>query len=295
MRRRSATIAEMPELPEVEALARYLDTRLRGSVVAGVSLRSVAALKTFDPQPMALAGLSVAGVARRGKFIDIGCPPLHLVVHMARAGWMRLSDQPREVRASLRGPLIMVVAFEDGRSLEVTEQGTEKRLAVYVVRSITDVASIARLGPDALDVSLTPERFAQLLHAQHGPIKSVLADQTVLSGVGNAYSDEILHAARLSPFRKAESLRDDELRALHATLRRVLAAAVSEAENADPSTLKAAKRQRLRVRGRTGEPCPVCGDIIRQVAFASRSFQYCATCQTEGRVYADRRLSRLLR
>jgi formamidopyrimidine-DNA glycosylase len=189
----------------------------------------------------------------------------------------------------------MVVSFEDGRTLEVTEQGTEKRLAVYIVKSVDDVPGIARLGPDALAGELTPQRFAELLHAQPGTIKSVLADQTVVAGIGNAYSDEILHSARLSPFRRANSLDDPELAALYATMRSVLSAAVDEAASAGPSSLKAAKRMRMRVHGRTGEPCPVCGDTIRQVAFAKRSFQYCATCQTAGRVYADRRLSRLLR
>ena len=288
-------VATMPELPEVTALARSLDTQLRGAVIAGMSMRSVAALKTFDPPPAALGGLRVVGCARFGKFVDLQCAGLDLVVHMARAGWMRLRDQPREARATLRGPLVMVVSFEDGRALEVTEQGTEKRVAVYIVRSVAEVPGIARLGPDALDAGLTPQRFATLLRAQPGTIKSVLADQAVVAGIGNAYSDEILHAARLSPFRKATSLDDAEVRTLYATMRGTLVDAVEQAASAEPSTLKAAKRLRLRIHGRTGEPCPVCGDAIRQVSFAKRSFQYCATCQTGGRVYADRRLSRLLR
>jgi len=285
----------MPELPEVTALARSLDSQLRGAVIADVSMRSVAALKTFDPPPAALRGLRITGCSRSGKFLDIQCPPLHLVVHLARAGWMRLRDEPRETRAALRGPLVMIVSFADGRALEVTEQGTEKRLAVYIVRSVADVPGVARLGPDALDADLTAGRFAQLMHAQPGTLKSVLADQSVISGIGNAYSDEILHAARLSPFSRANSLTDAELATLYATTRSVLLAAVDEAASEDPSRLKAAKRVRMRVHGRTGEPCPVCGDTIRQVSFAKRSFQYCATCQTGGRVYADRRLSRLLR
>jgi formamidopyrimidine-DNA glycosylase len=285
----------MPELPEVEALTRSLAAHLSGAIVTAVSMRSVAALKTFDPSPQALVGRRVTGSTRRGKFVVLECAPLDLVVHLARAGWMRLRDEPRELRGSLRGPLVMVVAFEDGRALEVTEQGTEKRLAVYVVRSLDDVPGIARLGPDALDPGLTPSLFAERLRAEHGTLKSVLADQGVVAGIGNAYSDEILHAARLSPFRKASSLDDGEIEALLATTRRILTDAVRDAAQADPTTMKPAKRLRMRVHGRTGEPCPVCGDVVRQVAFSTRSFQYCATCQTGGRVYADRRLSRLLR
>lgn len=285
----------MPELPEVEALTRSLDAHLRGATVIGVSMRSVAALKTFDPSPQALVGMRVTGATRRGKFVVLECAPLDLVVHLARAGWMRLRDEPRDARPGLRGPLVMVVAFEDGRALEVTEQSTEKRLAVYVVRSLDDVPGIARLGPDALDANLTPSRFAELLRAERGTLKSVLADQVVVAGIGNAYSDEILHAAQLSPFRKASSLKEAETKTLFATTRRILTEAVEDAEQADPTTMKSAKRLRMRVHGRTGEACPVCGDVVRQVAFATRSFQYCATCQTAGRVYADRRLSRLLR
>ena len=284
----------MPELPEVTVLAAALDTRLRGARVGSVSMRSVSALKTFDPPIDALRVLAVAGCTRRGKFLDLEAPPLHLVVHLALAGWMRLRDQAGNGRPALRGPLMLVLGFEDGRVLEVTEQGTEKRLAVYVVRDPGDVAGIARLGPDALDPALTPDALAGLLRAQRGTIKTVLADQRVLAGVGNAYSDEILHAARLSPFRRADSLDDAEIASLHASLRGVLDAAVASAAASGPEALREAKRVRMRIHGHTGDPCPACGDVIRQVAMA-RPFQYCATCQTRGRVYADRRMSRLLR
>lgn len=285
----------MPELPEVAALTSALDERLGGARVASVSLRSIAALKTYDPPLDALCGLEVAGADRHGKFIVVLAPPLHLVVHLARAGWMRLRATAGTARPTLRGPLLLSVGFDDGRVLDITEQGTERRLAIYLVRDVADVPGIARLGPDALDGSLDAAALRELLQAQHGTLKSVLADQAVVAGIGNAYSDEILHASRLSPFRRADSLDGGETASLHQAMREVLQQALESAQRADPAELKEAKRAGMRVHGRAGEACPVCGDVIREVSFTSRSFQYCPACQTGGRVYADRRLSRLLR
>jgi formamidopyrimidine-DNA glycosylase len=285
----------MPELPEVEALCRSFDARLRGRVVSKVSVRSVAVLKTFDPPATALEGLAFDSCVRRGKFIDLSAPPLHLVVHLARGGWIRLRDTPTNARPSLRGPLAVIVTLDDGGSLEITEHGTDKRLAVSVVRSPTDVPGVARLGVDALDPGLSPARLGSLLGGQRGTLKSVIADQSVIAGIGNAYSDEILHAAGLSPFRHASALTGEELARLAAATRDVLTAAVAMAVDSDPAALKDGKRQSMRVHGRTGLLCPVCGDTVREVSLASRSFQYCPGCQTGGRVFADRRLSRLLR
>ena len=285
----------MPELPEVEALCRSFDSRLRGRVVARAAVRSVAVLKTFDPRITALEGLAVQGCTRRGKFIDLSLPPLHLVVHLARGGWINLRDRPTNARPSLRGPLAVMIGLEDGGSLEITEFGKDKRLAVYVVRDPMDVPGIARLGIDALDPALGAGALGVLLREQKGTLKSVLADQSVIAGIGNAYSDEILHAAQLSPFRHADALSDEELDRLAAAIRDVLTAAVALAVDSDPGSLKDGKRQSMRVHGRTGLPCPVCGETVREVSLASRSFQYCPRCQTGGRVLADRRLSRLLR
>src|SRR4029077_2306583 len=196
----------MPELPEVEALCRSFDTRLRGRFVTRVNVRSVAVLKTFDPPASALEGLAFGGCDRRGKFLDLELPPLHLVVHLARGGWIRLLDKPTNARPSLRGPLAVIVTLEDGGSLEITEHGTDKRLAVSIVRDPRDVPGVARLGIDALDPGLSARRLGEILHNQRGTLKSVLADQSVIAGIGNAYSDEILHAAQLSPFRHADAV-----------------------------------------------------------------------------------------
>ena len=285
----------MPELPEVEALCRSFDTTLQGRAVERMSVRSVAVLKTFDPPTSALEGLAFDGCVRRGKFIDLALPPLHLVVHLARGGWIRLRDKPTNARPSLRGPLAVVLTLEDGGSLEITEHGTDKRLAVSVVKDPLDVPGVARLGIDALDPLLSASMLGRILHGQRGTLKSVLADQSVIAGIGNAYSDEILHAACLSPFRHADALDDSELERLKAAVGDVLSAAVALALSSDPAALKEGKRQSMRVHGRTGLPCPVCGDTVREVSLASRSFQYCPRCQTGGRVLADRRMSRLLR
>jgi formamidopyrimidine-DNA glycosylase len=286
----------MPELPEVTALAAGLTKRMRGRSISAARLRSIGALKTYDPPLQALVGASVEGWSRHGKFLDMTAGDLHLVVHLARAGWIRWRDRLTEARPSLRGPMALQLELDGGAGIDVTEQGTEKRLALYVVRDPgSDVPGIARLGVDVLDNSLDAGRLAELLRERRGQLKTVLADQSLIAGVGNAYSDEVLHVAGLSPFRQAAALTTDEVGRLHAALRSVMADAVDRAAGVDIGELKPDKKQHLRVHGRTGQPCPVCGDTIREVSLSTRSFQYCPTCQTEGRVLADRRLSRLLR
>jgi len=286
----------MPELPEVAALAGGLTERMRGHTVVAARLRSIGALKTYDPPLQALAGARVDGWTRHGKFLDMAAGDLHLVVHLARAGWIRWRERLGEARATLRGPLALQLELDGGSGIDITEQGTEKRLALYVVRDpSTDVPGIARLGVDVLDRALDAAMLRKLLRARRGQLKTLLADQTLIAGVGNAYSDEILHAARLSPFRQASALSDEEADRLHHSLRMVMTDAVERTRDLDIGDLKPDKREHMAVHGRTGEPCPVCGDTVRQVSLATRSFQYCPTCQTGGRVLADRRLSRLLR
>ncbi len=286
----------MPELPEVEALTRYLDARVRGRRVEAVQLLSFAALKTFDPPLDALRGRELQGCTRRGKFLALQAETLYLVTHLARAGWLRWRETLEIKPGKLgRGPLALRVRLDDGSGLELTEQGTEKRLAVYVVRSLDDVPGIAELGVDPFSGDFDSAALGALLHGESGQLKHALTDQRLVAGVGNAYSDEALHVARLSPFRRASSLDAEEVERLHAALVEVLRDAVQRSEGLPLTDLKAEKKTGLRVHGRTGQPCPVCGDTVREVAFASKSLQYCPTCQTGGRVLADRRLSRLLK
>ncbi len=290
----------VPELPEVEALAAFLRENAVGRVVTRVDLAAVQAIKTFDPPLSALGGLELTGVSRVGKFLDLDVSGLHLVVHLARAGWLhwRTALPPAPPKPG-KGPLALRVHLspaEDGAlpdGFDLTEAGTRKGLAVYVVRSVADVPGVARLGPDALSVDR--EQFAALLAGKHGQLKGALTDQTLVAGIGNAYSDEILHAARLSPFKPADKLTDDELVRLHSAVFDVLTDALARQVGQRAATLKGEKRSGLTVHARTGLPCPVCGDTVREVSFADTSLQYCPTCQTGGKPLADRRMSKLLK
>lgn len=289
----------MPELPEVEALRDFLVGSLVGHEVVRVLPVAISVLKTYDPPVSAFEGRRVTDVRRHGKFLDIEADggELHLVTHLARAGWLqwkdRLPDGPP--RPGGRNPLALRVALETGEGFDLTEAGTQKRLAVYVVRDPAQVPGIARLGPDPLADEFDVTRFAGLLAGERRQIKGALRDQGLIAGIGNAYSDEILHAARMSPFRLTSSLRPEEIRHLHEALRTTLTEAVERSRGLAAGRLKAEKKSGLRVHGRTGEPCPACGDTVREVSFSDSSLQYCPTCQMGGKPLADRRLSRLLK
>lgn len=285
----------MPELPEVEALAAYLRERAAGHAIERVEVSAISALKTYDPPVSVLAGQVITGAGRHGKFLDITVgPDLHLVVHLARAGWLHYREtlSPGFLRPG-KGPIALRVRLDDGSGFDLTEAGTQKKLAAYLVGDVSSVPGVARLGPDVLDVSA--ETFAERLRGRRGQVKGVLTDQGVLAGVGNAYSDEILHAAKLSPFAITDRLTDEQMTRLYEQTRRVLADAVERSVGQKAATLKSEKRSGLLVHARTGLPCPVCGEIIREVSFADKTLQYCPGCQTGGKPLADRRLSRLVR
>ncbi|MFJ6902745.1 Fpg/Nei family DNA glycosylase [Streptomyces griseoluteus] len=287
----------MPELPEVEALKDFLTEHLAGRRVTRVQPLAISVLKTYDPPVTALEGTEITAVRRYGKFLDLQSDGgLHLVTHLARAGWLHWRDRvPDTPPRPGKGPLALRVALEDGEGFDLTEAGTQKRLAVYVVRDPAQVPGIARLGPDPLADDFDEERFAELLKGERRRLKGALRDQSLIAGVGNAYSDEILHAAKMSPYKLAASLTPEETTRLHTALRTTLTEAVERSRGIAAGRLKAEKKSGLRVHGRTGEPCPVCGDTIREVSFSDSSLQYCPTCQTGGKPLADRRLSRLLK
>ncbi|EWS99634.1 DNA lyase [Intrasporangium oryzae NRRL B-24470] len=286
----------MPELPEVQALVDFLAERTDGLAVVKVELASISVLKTFDPPPQALEGAPIDGVHRHGKFLDIDVDGTHLVFHLARAGWLRWSDQlPDTVLRPGKSPIALRVRLSDGSGFDLTEAGTKKSLAAYIVRDPAQVPGIARLGPDPLADDFTREVFGAILAGRRTQIKGLLRDQEVIAGIGNAYSDEILHVAKLSPFAIAGSLTPDVVDRLYAALRETLSSAVAAASGKPAKELKDAKRAGMRVHARTGLPCPVCGDVVREVSFADTSLQYCATCQTGGKPLADRRMSRLLK
>ena len=286
----------MPELPEVHALAADLDARLRGRTVARLDLHSFAALKTFDPPVSALVDQVIRGVTRHGKFLDFTIGDLHLVMHLARAGWVRWNDGTRPTPARTgKSPLAAQLLLDDGTGLNITEAGTKKSLAIYLVHQPADVPGIARLGPDPLSEDFTEERFQGILAAAgRAQIKGVLRNQSTIAGIGNAYSDEILHVAKMSPFKPA-SMNPDETARLYDAMQTTLRDAIARSEGLAASELKKEKKSGMRVHGRTGEACPVCGDTVRQVIFHDSTLQYCPTCQTGGKPLADRVLSRLLK
>jgi len=291
-------LARVPELPEVEALALDLRGRLTDRAIARVDIAAFSALKTFDPPLSALYGALVEDVTRHGKFLDITASGLHLVVHLSRAGWVRWRDEVPKLppKPSHKSPLAARVVLDDGSGLDITEAGTQKRLAIYVVRKPSDVPGIERLGPDPLAEDFTIDVLGQILaDAGRAQIKGVLRHQGTIAGIGNAYSDELLHAARMSPFKPASSIEGEDLQVLYDAIRTVLGEAVERSRGLAAADLKGEKKSHLAVHGRTGQPCPVCGDTVREVSFADSSLQYCPTCQTGGKPLADRRTSKFLK
>jgi formamidopyrimidine-DNA glycosylase len=311
----------VPELPEVESLAVYLRERAAGRVIDRADSAAISVLKTYRPDLTALRGRVLHTAVRHGKFLDLvalapqpaasgpaaaggaagqgaapGNEPLHLVMHLARAGWLRWREKlPAEPPRPGKGPLAFRLRFADGAGFDLTEAGTQKRLAVYLVADPAEVPGVAALGPDPLADSFTVDALAGLLAGRRTQIKGVLRDQKIIAGIGNAYSDEVLHVAKMSPFKLATSLTSDEVAGLHDAIISTLRAAITRSAGLAAGDLKAEKKSGLRVHGRAGQPCPVCGDTVREVSFADSALQYCPACQTGGKPLADRRMSRLLR
>jgi formamidopyrimidine-DNA glycosylase len=297
----------VPELPEVESLAADLRDRALFRAIDRADIAEFSVLKTYDPPLSALHGAVLTDVTRHGKFLDLVTRPpdqdqagsagsLHLITHLARGGWLRWREEmPAQPARPGKGPLAFRLRFADGAGFDLTEAGTRKRLAVYLVTDPQAVPGIASLGPDPLAPEFTAEVLGSLLAGRRTQIKGVLRDQKIIAGIGNAYSDEVLHAARMSPFRLASSLSPDDVAALYDVIVGTLRSAVERSDGLAASDLKKEKKAGLAVHGRAGEKCPVCGDVIREVSFADSALQYCATCQTGGKPLADRRLSRLLK
>lgn len=280
----------MPEQPELDAAAGHLREMLPGRTIDRVDVAAISVLKSPDP-PGSLTGQVITGVRRRGKYLFLDTEARSLVVHLALAGWLRHHERAPATRPGPRkGPLALRIVLDDGSALDVTEQGTRKSVAVWLTARPLQLEAVARLGPEALDVD--EETFTQMLTATSSHLKTVLTDQRSLAGIGNSWSDEILHRARLSPFAAAN--RQDD-RDLHATMSAVLGEATEALAQVPLSRLKTAKKKLLGVHGRAGESCPVCGGTIAEVSFVERSLQYCPACQSGGRRLRDRRMDRLLR
>jgi len=282
----------MPELPELDVLAENLAARLGGARVASVRVVSVAALKTFDPPIDALVGRAVTGAGRRAKYVWLELGELLLVMHLSLGGRLVLGAKPASRKVAA-----LTVELDDGRVLSITEGGTQRRAAVWLVDDVEKVPGLAGLGPEPLDPGFTVERLAAILAEGGHTLKRMHTDQRAMAGVGNAWSDDVLHRAKLSPFARPERLDAGEIASLHAALVGVLTEArgsLAEQVGGEVEIPRAAER-RFAVHGRAGAACFVCGDTIRSVWMGERETSYCPTCQTGGRVLADRRRSRFLR
>jgi formamidopyrimidine-DNA glycosylase len=285
----------MPELPEVEALAQDLGRRLDGHAITTVHLAQFAALKTFDPPLSALSGAFVEDVRRHGKYLDITAGGLHLVTHLARAGWIhwKATIPALPPKPSSKSTIAARVVLDDDTGFDLTEAGTKKSLAIWVVRDPLDVPGLATLGPDPLTEGFTVDVLAEILRVGgRKQIKGILRAQGIIAGIGNAYSDEILWQVGLSPYKPADQIDAAEL---WAAIRATLTDAVERSSGLAASELKAEKKSNLAVHGQTGKACPRCGDTVLEVSFADSSLQYCPTCQTGGKPLADRRMSKLLK
>ena len=287
----------MPELPEVESLAAFLREHAVGHAVARADAASFSVLKTFDPPLTALTGQVITEVGRHGKFLDLSTDQgLHLITHLARAGWLRWRDDlPTAPPKPGKSPLAFRLRLDDGSGFDLTEQGTKKRLAVYLVRDPAEVPGVATLSPDPLAPDFTMDTLSGLLAGRRTQIKGVLRDQSIIAGIGNAYSDEVVHVAKMSPFKIAASLTPEDVAVLFDAIKTTLGEAVKRSAGLAAADLKGEKKSGLRVHGRAGQECPACGDTVREVSFADSGLQYCPTCQTGGKPLADRRLSRLLK
>jgi formamidopyrimidine-DNA glycosylase len=287
----------VPELPEVESLAAFLRAHAVGHTIARADAASFSVLKTFDPPLDSLTGHVITEVGRHGKFIDISSDQgLHLIMHLARAGWLRWRDElPTAPPKPGKSPIAFRLRLDDGSGFDLTEAGTRKRLAVYLVRDPAEVPGVATLGPDPMAADFTEQTLAGLLTGRRTQVKGVLRDQHIIAGIGNAYSDEVLHAAKMSPFKIASSMTPADVATLYDAIKTTLAEAVERSAGLAAADLKSEKKSGLRVHGKAGQDCPVCGDTIKEVSFADSAMQYCPTCQTGGKPLADRRLSRLLK
>ncbi|MGL4305002.1 MAG: DNA-formamidopyrimidine glycosylase family protein [Mycobacteriaceae bacterium] len=287
----------MPELPEVEAIVEYLRVHAVGTCIGRIDLSSLSALKTFDPPISVLHGREITAAHRFGKHLGIECAGMHLITHLSLGGWLKWSEKLTATPLKPgKGPIALRVhCGPPGQSpgFDLTEAGTQKRLAVWLVRDPVSIERIACLGPDALTIEV--EDFGALLSSKTARIKNILTDQTVISGIGNAYSDEILHQAKISPFTSGKVVASQHLTEIYNAMNSILTEAVDRSIGLSVATLKGEKRSGLNVHGRCGLPCPACADTIAEVSFANRSFQYCPGCQTGGKLLADRRMSRLLK
>ena len=281
----------MPELPEVEITARLVGAAVAGGVVESALAPGINALKTFDPPLNAIDGRTIGGIRRRGKLFLVEIEDdLTLLIHLMSAGRLQLFD----ARASLRDRTSrLLVRLEDGRELRLREFGTKQRAWVKLLRSseVEQEETIAELGPEAWP---DPPPLGPLLD-QPRPLYALLRDQHVIAGIGRSWVDEILHTAMLSPFKRGSDLDADEAETLRTAILQGLGEAIEHYERTLTLPIPDKLPMPLSVHRRNGEPCPRCGDRLEAVFYEDYVMCYCPTCQTDGKLMKDRRLSRLLK
>jgi formamidopyrimidine-DNA glycosylase len=282
----------MPELPEVEITARLIDGAIRGARVESALTPGINALKSYDPPLSAIEGHMITGVRRRGKLFMIDFDnDLTALIHLMSAGRLQLFD----TRASLRDKTSrLLIRLDDGRELRLREFGTKQRAWVKLMRTdqVEDEETVAALGPEAWP---DPPDLTTLLDGSPRPLYAALRDQHVIAGIGRSWVDEILHAAKLSPFKRGNDLDPDEAERLRTATVETLTRALDHYEEAIKLPIPDKLPMPLTVHRRNGEPCPRCGDRLEAVFYEDYVMCYCPTCQTDGKLMKDRRLSRLLK
>jgi formamidopyrimidine-DNA glycosylase len=283
----------MPELPDVTVYVERLQALTVGHVLEGIRLASPFVLRTVTPSPKDLAGTKVIGVERLGKRIILAMEgDRFIVIHLMIAGRLRW----KEPKAKLPGKLALAgFDFAHG-TLVFTEASGKKRASLHLVQGRAGLAEFDRGGLDVY--TATPKQFAERLRGERHTVKRSLTDPTLFDGIGNAYSDEILHAAKLSPFRMTTAMDDDEVARLHRAAKAQLLLWTKrlrdEVGDGFPDKVTAF-RPEMAVHGKYGQPCPVCGTKVQRIVYADNEANYCPTCQTDGKLLADRSLSRLLK
>ncbi len=289
----------MPELPDIVVYIEALEQRILGETVTGVRVVSPAVMRTYDPPYDAPVGLEVIELHRVGKRIAFGMgegaerpADLYLVIHLMVAGRLRWEAPGKAIPRKVG---LAALDFEHG-SLILTEQGTHKRAGMWLFRDWAGVTALDRGGIEPLEAS--PGEFASAIRAENRTLKRALTDPRIFSGIGNAYSDEILWAARLSPVKRTSQLTAEEVERLHGAVVDSLESwtrALREEVGEGWPTKVTAFRDEMAVHGKFGEPCPRCGSKVQRIVYSDNETNYCATCQTGGKLLADRSLSRLLR
>lgn len=272
----------MPESPEVEALVEDLGTRLTGREITGVDVVEFRASKTRARPPSSLQGERVRAASRHGKHVDLAVGDAHLIVSLGRHGWARYASDEADAPVAEAPPTLVAFSFDDGTVVELTDAGGWVSLGCWVVDSASDVPAIAKLGSDPADPGFVRADFDRVVAGRRKQVKAVLQEQESLAGIGNAYSDEILHLAKISPVVHAAALTEAELDRLFDATIGTIRGAIEHQRGVPIDRLKAAKIASMRVHGRAGEACPVCGDTVLDFSFASTTAQYCPTCQTGG-------------